>query len=166
MGFVMEAMRNTVSLDIGMPWPTFCFPKALRYRICSLFVTAATTPGISPLSTADWNMRSIAAAALVFSVGNPADRMVQPKSNRIASNAHTKCDAPSTSSQAEFHGVAYLSSVMMARDFPLTSSSVWTLSRALKRINPGDRSLTTLWRSGVVDFSAPFSRYTTTTSLS
>jgi len=44
----------------------------------------------------------------------------------------------------------------MARDFPLTSSSVWTLSRALKRINPGDSSFTTLCRSGVVDFSAPF----------
>ena len=32
-GFVIEAMRNTVSLDIGMPLATSCLPNALRYRI-------------------------------------------------------------------------------------------------------------------------------------
>src|SRR6267378_7583828 len=89
-GFVIEAMRNTVSLDIGMPLATSCLPKALRYRIESLFVTAATTPGISPLSTAAWNMRSIAAAPLGLRVGSPADRAVQPTATRIASHVQMR----------------------------------------------------------------------------
>src|SRR5437867_958005 len=89
-GFVIEAMRNTVPLDIGMPLATSCLPKALRYRIESLFVTAATTPGISPWSTAAWNMRSIAAAPLGLRVGGPADCAVQPRATRIASHVQLR----------------------------------------------------------------------------
>src|SRR5207247_6111662 len=96
-GFVIEAMRNTVPLDIGMPLATSCLPKALRYRIESLFVTAATTPGISPWSTAAWNMRSIAAAPLGLRVGGPADCAVQPRATE--SPATCNCDAFATSCQ-------------------------------------------------------------------
>src|SRR5215471_15477922 len=67
-------MRNSVSVDIGTPWATSCLPNALRYTIRSRLVTATTAPGISPLSTAAWNMRSMAEVPLELNVGRPAER--------------------------------------------------------------------------------------------
>jgi hypothetical protein len=48
-------------------------PRGVRRVLLVEGVTAATTPGISPLSTAAWNMRSIARAPLASIVGNRTD---------------------------------------------------------------------------------------------
>ena len=85
-GFVMDAMRNSVPVDIGMPLAASCLPKALRYTIRSWLVTATTAPGISPFSTAAWNMRSMAVVPLALSAGRPAERSEWPRVITIAAS--------------------------------------------------------------------------------
>src|SRR5215216_7826816 len=108
MGFVIEAIRNSVSFDIGIFWATSCLPKALRYRTCSLLVIATTTPGMSPLSTAAWSIRSIAAAPLAFSIGNLAEadevgRVTNTGSNQMsATTISNRFDIASPFTSIEF----------------------------------------------------------------
>src|SRR5205814_1141393 len=60
----------------------------------------------------------------------------------------------------------YFSSTMIARAEPFTTSSVCDRFGALNFVRPNEIGLMSTFPSGVVDFSSPSARYTTTTSLS
>src|SRR5262249_10854886 len=87
-------------------------------------------------------------------VGAVYDRVFFPKSARFARSQ----TAPTV--------IGYFSSTMIARALALTSSLVCVRFGALNRVRPSVIVLTSDLPSGVVDFSCPSARYTTTTSLS